>query len=90
MKFNVLLAFIFAIVTSFTALHELEHIGHDHYDDKSECLIFHMSGLETVDLFPQPVITTLFHFDKIQSENLAVKLYYKEKNNQNRAPPSLS
>ena len=113
MKSNIFLAILFAIVTTFTSLHGVEHIEHNENHDSASCLVCHVNGLESPDViskseFIQIIISILFiinianakdeynyqHaisvFDKIKYTSLAFDLHFKEKSNQNRAPPVLS
>ncbi len=87
MKINIFLAILFSIVTTFTALHEVEHIQDN---DGESCLIVHVNNLTPADTITNPEIVQTIHFEKIQYNTLAIKLHFKQRSNQNRAPPSLS
>jgi hypothetical protein len=88
MKLNVLLSILFALVTTFSAIHEVEHIAHD---DDSSCLVCHVNNnLASADIINKPEIVEIVHFEKIAQNNLTTNLHFKERNNQNRAPPSIS
>lgn len=88
MKLNIILSLIFAIVTSFTAIHEVEHIAHEH---DTSCLVCHVNNnLVPTDDIIKPIVVESIHFDKITYDDTLVAVYFQERNNQNRAPPSLS
>ena len=87
MKINVFLAILFTIVASFTALHEVEHI---HDGDGESCLISHVNNLTPADTITKIEIVEIIHFEKIQHKTQDIKLHFKQRSNQNRAPPSLS
>ncbi|MDQ7062227.1 MAG: hypothetical protein Q9M43_14335 [Sulfurimonas sp.] len=87
MKVNIFLAILFAAVTSFTALHEVEHI---HDSDGESCLIAHVNNLTPVDVISSPKTLKNIHFEAIKHTEQSTKLYCKQRSNQNRAPPSLS
>ena len=90
MKSNIFLAILFAIVTTFTSLHGVEHIEHNENHDSASCLVCHVNGLESPDVISKSEFIQIIHFDKIKYTSLAFDLHFKEKSNQNRAPPVLS
>ncbi|MBW6488356.1 hypothetical protein [Sulfurimonas sp.] len=88
MKFNVLLCILFAIVTSFTAIHEVKHIQHN---DSSTCLICTVNNnLVSGDAVKLVSDVEIFHFENIAQNNQITYLYVKANSNQTRAPPSIS
>ncbi|MCK9473306.1 hypothetical protein [Sulfurimonas sp.] len=88
MKFNVLLSILFAIVTSFAAIHEVEHIEHN---DSSSCLICTInSNLVSGDAVNFTADVELFHFEVIVHNAPVSYLHIQTSSNQNRAPPALS
>ena len=90
MKLRILLAILFVITTTLSALHELEHITHDHDNDAS-CLVYHindkLSSLAIVD-FSQN--TFVLYLEKIPYFSQVLTLHQKDKSNSNRAPPFYS
>ncbi|PNV83208.1 MAG: hypothetical protein C0627_06680 [Sulfurimonas sp.] len=88
MKFNVLLSILFAIVTSFAAIHEVEHIEHN---DSSTCLVCTVnSNLVSADAVKFASDVELFHFEAIAHNAPVSYLHVKTYSNQNRAPPKIS
>lgn len=88
MKLNVLLSILFAIVTTFTAIHEVEHIAHD---DSSTCLVCHVNNnLASADVIDKPDIVEIVHFEKITQNYKISNLHVKDKSNLSRAPPFIS
>jgi hypothetical protein len=88
MKFNLFLSMLFAIVTSFSAIHEVEHIQHN---DSSSCLICTVNqNLVSDDAVKSVSDVELFHFEEIAHKAPISYLHIKTNSNQNRAPPSLS
>ncbi len=88
MKFNVLLSILFAIVTSFTAIHEVEHIQHN---DSSSCLICTLNhNLVSDDAIKFTSDVELFHFEEIFHKAPISHIHIETYSNQNRAPPVLS
>jgi len=85
MKLRLLLSILFIIATSFTALHEIEHIKHH---DSSSCQICivddHLTSADIVDEFKE-IIT--FSFEKISSLTTISNIYSKNHSYQTRAPP---
>jgi hypothetical protein len=88
MKLNVLLSILFAIVTSFAAIHEVEHIEHN---DASSCLVCTVNNnLVSADTIQLEADVEILHFEKIVQESSLLCLYRKINFNQNRAPPKIS
>ncbi|QFR42429.1 MULTISPECIES: hypothetical protein [Sulfurimonas] len=86
MKLNILISLLFAVVTSFAAVHEVEHIQHN---DSASCLICTVSqNLISDDSVQLLTDIELFHFEKITQNNLLSYIFTKINSNQNRAPPS--
>jgi len=88
MKLNILLSILFAIVTSFAAIHEVEHIKHN---DGSSCLICTVNqNLVSDDAVLSISNVELFHFEAISHTAPISYLHIQINSNQNRAPPELS
>jgi hypothetical protein len=88
MKLNVLLSILFAIVTSFAAIHEVEHIKHN---DASSCLVCTVNNnLVSADTIEFEADVEILHFEKIAQESPTLCSYKKINFNQNRAPPTIS
>ncbi len=88
MKLNVLLSILFAIVTSFAAIHEVKHIVND---DSASCLVCTVNhNLVSGDAVKFASDVEIFHFENITQNNPISYLHVKINSNQNRAPPTLS
>jgi len=88
MKFNVLLSILFAIVTSFAAIHEVEHIQHS---DSSTCLVCTVNNnLVSDDAVKLTSDVELFHFEAIAHKAPLSYIHIETSSNHNRAPPSIS
>lgn len=88
MKFNVLLSILFAIVTSFAAIHEVKHIQHN---DSSTCLVCTVNhNLVSGDAIKFASDIEIFNFEAITHKAPVLHLHIETHSNQNRAPPSLS
>ena len=89
MKLRVLISILFIIATTFTAIHELEHIGGEH--DSLNCQICivdnHTLSVDAVDEFKN---VELFRFEEITFKHLVYSFHKKNHTNQNRAPPFIS
>ncbi|MCK9491614.1 MAG: hypothetical protein M0Q24_05955 [Sulfurimonas sp.] len=89
MKLRLLISFLFIIATTLTAIHELEHIGHEH--DSSTCLICvvdnHSVSADIIDDFTEVEIV---RFSNISSTLLVKHTHIKDHSYQTRAPPSNS
>jgi len=88
MKYSILISILFAIVTTFSAIHEVNHV---YTQDTTECLVcvvdHNLVSADTIDSFKY--LETL-HFDKITPVVFISNFYNKKFTDQNRAPPSLS
>ena len=88
MKLNVLLSILFVIVTSFVAIHEVEHITHD---DSSACLVCTVNNnLVSADTVTLVADVEIFHFGKIPQNSSIAYIHVRTHSNQNRAPPKIS
>jgi len=88
MKLNVLLSILFVIVSNFSAIHEVEHVVHE--SDPS-CMVCHINNnFASADVVDKHEAIEIIHFGKISQNGTVLSLYIQEKNNRNRAPPSLS
>ncbi len=89
MKLRLLISILFLIATTFTAIHELEHIGGEH--DSSTCQVCvvdnHALSIDVVDEF---IDIELFKFEQITFDNFVYSFHKKNHTNQNRAPPFTS
>jgi hypothetical protein len=88
MKFNILLSILFAIVTSFAAIHEVKHIEHN---DGSACLICTVnSNILSADAVSFVQDVELSHFEAVAHTAPVTYFHVETKSNQNRTPPSIS
>lgn len=88
MKLNVLLSILFAIVTSFAAIHEVKHIEHN---DSSTCLVCTVNhNLVSADAVTHAADVEISLLEKISQNNPISYLHVKINSNQNRAPPKIS
>lgn len=88
MKINVIISILFAIVTTFTALHEVEHLVKG---DDSSCLVCHVNdNLVSADVIDEVKSVDIFHFEKISLNNQISNPHIKKQTNQDRAPPLTS
>ncbi|MCK9453734.1 hypothetical protein [Sulfurimonas sp.] len=88
MKLNVFLSILFAIVTSFSAIHEVEHITHD---DSSTCLVCTVNNnLVSTDAVKFALDIEILHFEDIVQNDLISYPQARTNSNQNRAPPKIS
>lgn len=89
MKLRLLISFLFIIATTLAAIHEIEHISHEH--DSSTCLICivdnHSVSADIIDNFTE--VETL-RSSKISLALLVKLTYIKDHSYQTRAPPSNS
>lgn len=86
MKLNVLLSILFAIVTSLSAVHEVEHIAHDDASTCLECVV--NQNLVSADAVLSALKLEIFHFEKISHNNHSSHIHVRTHSNQNRAPPT--
>ncbi|EQB39088.1 hypothetical protein M947_07970 [Sulfurimonas hongkongensis] len=86
MKLRLLISFLFIIATTVTAIHELEHIGHEH--DSSTCQVCivdnHSVSADIIDDFTEIEIVK---FSEISSTLLVKLTHTKDHSYQTRAPP---
>lgn len=88
MKLNILLSILFAIVTSFAVIHEVEHIVHD---DSTTCLVCTVNhSLVSADAVKFVSDVEIFHFEAIVHKAPVSYLHIQTNSNQNRAPPLAS
>ena len=89
MKLRVLISILFIIATTFTALHEIEHITGEH--DSASCQICIVDDHSvSCDIIDEYVNITLFSFDDISSQKLYSKTHTKKTANHSNAPPKIS
>jgi len=87
MRFKVLLSILLFIVTTLSAVHELEHITQQ---DDSSCMVYHVNDkLTSIDIVNEQELH-LFDFEYIIQNNQVLNLHVKNKSNPNRAPPLVS
>jgi len=88
MRLRVYLSILFIIATTFTALHELEHIGSH---DSAKCLVCqvnnHTSAPDVIKEFTEQVI---YSYEKISTIVLEFFTLNKLTTNQANAPPKIS
>lgn len=89
MKLRVLLSILFIITTSFSAVHELEHIYEDH--DSFACKVC----VVDTNAFPLPNVNNLAQnintsFTSFVLENQLLSTHIKKNTNHATAPPVLS
>jgi len=90
MKFRILLAILFVITTTLSALHGLEHITHDHDNDAS-CLVYHLNDkLSSVAIVDYSQNIFIAYLQQIPYISQVYTLHQKDKSNANRAPPFYS
>ena len=88
MRLNIFLSVIFAVVTSFAAIHEVKHITHD---DSSTCLVCTVNNnLVSADAVTLGCDVEIFRFEKILQNNPVSYTYKRIDQNRNRAPPKIS
>ena len=89
MKLRILISILFIIATTITAVHEIEHLTHEH--DSSQCQVCTFDNHSiSGDVVTQPKSIELFKCNKITSTKLVESFHSKNHTNQNRAPPSHS
>jgi hypothetical protein len=88
MKLRLLLSIFFIIATTFTALHEIEHVKNH---DSSKCQICivddHSVSADIAVDFKEVV---LFSFEQISSQTQILNFQTKQTTYKSRAPPLLS
>lgn len=83
-----LLSLLFAVVTSFTAIHQAEHVVHK---DASSCLVCTINqNILSGDAVSFVKNVELFHFEAALKESLFSYLHVQIDLNRTRAPPTLS
>lgn len=88
LRLNLLLSLLFAIVTSFAAIHEVKHIQHN---DSAGCLICTVNNnILSADTPSFASQIERFHFEAIAHAAPVTYFHVETKSNQNRAPPVLS
>ena len=86
MKLRLLLSIFFVIVTTLSAVHEIEHI----VDDES-CLVCHVNdNLTSADVVVTSHEIKVSCFNCLNHNSLVFLLHTKNRSNPNRAPPTLS
>ena len=89
MKLRVLISILFIIATTFTALHEIEHITGEH--DSSSCQVCVVDDHSvSADIADEYINITIFSFDDISSPNQYSKTHTKKTTNHSNAPPKIS
>ena len=89
MKLRVLISILFIIATTFTAVHELEHIGGEHDSSTCEvCIVDNHSIL--VDIVDNSSDYFSFSSENIVLENQLLSSHTKKSSNHSTAPPSIS
>lgn len=91
MKLRVLLlAILLFITTTLSALHELEHITHDHASDPS-CLVYHINDkLSSVDIVDNTQNNDTISFEAILHTAPVYNKHTKKSANHSTAPPFIS
>ncbi len=89
MKLRVLISILFIIATTFTALHEIEHVTGEH--DSASCQICVVDDhLVSADIADEYINITIFSFDAISSVNQYSNTHTKKSTNHSNAPPKIS
>lgn len=89
MKFRVLLSLLFIISTTFAAVHEIEHINHDH--DSSTCLECTVShNFLSADNSSAVYDFELQYTKEIEPQVQTFKFHIKKTDNHSTAPPFIS
>ncbi len=89
MKLRVLISILFIIATTFTALHEIEHITGEH--DSASCQVCAVDDHSvSADITDEQTPITLFSFDDITSLNRQTTTHPKKETNHSNAPPQIS
>lgn len=85
MKLKIIFSLLFFIATTFTAIHEVEHIISDEASSCLVCTINH--NLVSADVIDLTQSVEIVHFDKITKENFIFALDTELLTNPSRAPP---
>ena len=89
MKLKFLFSLLFIIATTLSAIHEIEHINHNHDSNSCEvCIINH--NLLSSDVIAEFQEIECFIYANITLKKPISKFYTQKHTNQNRAPPFLS
>jgi len=89
MKLRALISILFIIATTFTALHEIEHITGEH--DSSSCQVCVVDDHSvSADIIVEYTDITLFSFNDISSLNQQTNTHTKQDTNHSNAPPKIS
>lgn len=87
-KLNLFLSLIFALVSSFSAVHQAQHIQGDHHN--SNCMICviakNIVSDDAIEFLEQAIKV---HFDKIDDVFVQNYLDFKPSSTKNRDPPHL-
>lgn len=90
MKLSVLISILLFITTTLSALHELEHITHDHESDPS-CLVYHINDkLSSLDLVDDTQQKEAISFEDIIDDTQVHSTHTKRRTNHSTAPPIIS
>ncbi len=88
MKLNVLISLLFIIATTFTALHELEHISGEH--NSASCQICAVDDhLVSGDIVVDIDEVFIYSFDTITTPTPLLFAHFKKVTNHSTAPPSI-
>jgi len=88
MKLKLFISILFIIATSFTALHEIEHIKNHDSSSCQVCIVDdHLTSADVIDKFKE---IDIFHFNEKISHNLVSHFKHKNHSYQTRAPPKNS
>ena len=89
MKLRVLISILFIIATTFTALHEIEHITGEH--DSASCQVCIVDDHSvSADITDEYVNITIFSFNDITSQDQYSNTHTKKTANHSNAPPKIS
>ena len=89
MKLRVLISILFIIATTFTALHEIEHISGEH--DSSSCQVCIVNDhVVSNDVIDNHTNIILFSFDEISFHKQLSNRHAKKTTNHSNAPPKVS
>jgi len=89
MKLKILLSILFVLMTTLSAMHEIEHINHEHNSDSCQVCILN-KNLVSSDLSIELNYVELFLFEALSLQKITSTVHTKKQTDQNRAPPCLS
>jgi len=90
MKLRVLISILFIIATTFTAVHELEHIGGEHDDSSCQVCIVDNHTF-SADIVTNNISDNIsFSFEDIALYKEFLNPYAKKTANHSNAPPKIS